>query len=240
MKHIGILRSILTIAGAVILASCQIDANTPMRTFDIRNVAQTSVPVSVNAVISATFASKSWCQDEGAMAIAALGSTVVPIQPVSCKWVGSKGAGQFRLTTNLVRTAGARNPATAVEEVLGGDLVRFAVFPHGKHKDLLSVGIFLNIAKLEAAKERLLQMPVFKEGGDTGNIALSLRIAITNDLSNPAKFYLKDVSAGGDLPADESVLEIPPGGTDSITLDAASQETLMQQGWVNFFAMSAR
>ena len=58
-----------------------------------------------------------------------------------------------------------------------------------------------------------------------------------NDLDTPVKFYLGNVSAGGDLPADEAVLTIPAGGMDTITLDAATQQQLMQNGWVNFFAM---
>lgn len=234
------LRLVLAASAGLLLAACQIEATTPMRTSDIANVAQTAVPVAVTAMLAASFASKSWCEDEGGMAIAALGSATVPIQPVSCKAAGSGGAGTFRLTTNMVRTDGARDPGTVVGEVLDGDLVRFAVFPHGNRKDLLSVGIFLNIAKLEAAKARLLQMPVFQEGGDTSEITLTLGIDVTNDLPHSAKFYLRDVGAGGDLPADDSVLEIPAGGTDTITLDAETQAKLMQQGWVNFFAMAAR
>jgi hypothetical protein len=235
-------RLALLLAGVSLLAACQIEANAPMRAFDIKNTAQGGVPVPVAATITATFASKAWCQDEGAMAISALGSANVPIQPLSCTKRGSSGGestGQFQLTTSLVKTAGAANPQTVVEEVLNDDLVRFAVFPHGTHKHLLSVGMFLNIAKLEAAKAELLRMPVFQEGGDTANIALNFTITVNNDLPTPAKFYLGNVSAGGDLPADEAVMTIPPGGMDTITLDPATQQQLMQQGWVNFFAMDA-
>jgi hypothetical protein len=235
-----ILRSALAGTALMLLSGCQIDATTPMRAFDIQNVAQTNVPVPVNAVLTATFASKSWCEDEGAMAIRALGTATVPIEPLSCKASGNGAVGHFNLTTSLVRTAGATNPETVVGEVLAGDLVRFAVFPHGTHKDLLSVGIFLDVAKLESAKAQLLAMPVFKSGGDTGTVALTLSIAVSNDLPRSVKFYLKDVGAGGDLPADESVLEIPAGGSDTVTLDAETQAKLMQQGWVNFFAMAAR
>ena len=230
------------LAGVCLLAACQIEANTPMRAFDIKNTAQTAVPVPVTATLTATFASKAWCQDEGAMAISALGSADVPIRPVSCTKRGSAGGestGVFQLATNMVKTAGAANPQTVVEEVLNDDLVRFAVFPHGKHKHLLSVGMFLNIAKLEAAKAELLRMPVFQEGGDTANIAINFTITVSNDLPTPAKFYLGNVSAGGDLPADEAVMTIPPGGMDTITLDPVTQQQLMQQGWVNFFAMDA-
>src|SRR5439155_19126027 len=156
----------------------------------------------------------SWCQDEGAMATSALGGMGVQIQPVSCREVGGQGAGQFRLTASLVRTAGGRDPSTVVEEVLGGNLVQFAVFPHGKRKDLLSVGIFLDVAKLEAAKAELVKMPVFQEGLYAGQVGLSFSIVVTNDLPNTAKFYLKDVSADADLPSDESVLEVPAGGTE--------------------------
>jgi len=233
----------LLLASTSFLAACQLDADTPMRAFDIKNTAQTAVPVPVTATITAVFASKSWCQDEGAMAISALGSADVPIRPVSCtkrNTAGGESEGVFQLTTSLVKTAGAANPQTVLEEVLNGDLARFAVFPHGTHKHLLSVGLFLNVAKLEAAKAELLRMPVFQEGNDTANIALNFTVTITNDLPTPAKFYLGNVSAGGDLPADESVMTIPPGGMDTVTLDAATQQQLMQQGWVNFFAMDAR
>ena len=240
MDYIRIWRSAWAIAAAMLLASCQIDSTALVRAFDIKNVAQTGVPVLVNVAISAVFASRSWCEDEGAMAISALGSAAVPIRPVSCKEVGGKGAGQFSLTTNLVRTAGGRDPGTVVEEVLDGNLVRFAVFPHGRHKDLLSVGIFLDTAKLAAAKAELVKMPVFQEGLYAGEVGLTFSIVVTNDLPNMAKFYLKDVSADADLPSDESVLEIPSGGRETITLDPEKQAKVMQQGWVNFFAMAAR
>ncbi len=229
----------LIIGSALLLSACQIDATTPMRTFDISNVAKTGVPVAVNAMLSASFVSESWCEDEGAMAISALGSTNVPIKAMSCTAAGGRTTGEFRLTTSLVRTAGAKNPSTVVEEVLHGDLVRFAVFPHGKHKNLLSVGIFMDIAKLEAAKAELSKMRVFRVGGDTGEVDLTLSISVSNDLPKSVKFYLKDVGAGGDLPADESVLEIPSGGRDRVTLDAVTRGKLMQRGWVNFFAMAA-
>lgn len=235
-------RFALIIAGASLLAACQIEANAPMRASDIKNTAQAGSPVPVAATITATFASKAWCQDEGAMAISALGSADVPIQPISCtkrQSADSGSTGQFQVTTSLVKTAGAANPQTVVGEVLNDDLVRFAVFPHSTHKHLLSVGLFLNVAKLEAAKAELLRMPVFQEGGDTANITLNFTITVSNDLPTPAKFYLGNVSAGGDLPADEAVMTIPPGGMDTITLDPATQQQLMQQGWVNFFAMDA-
>jgi hypothetical protein len=240
MDYTRIGRLALMIGAAVLLASCQLDSTAPMRAFDITNVAQTGVPVAVNASISAVFASKSWCQDEGAMAIAALGSVTVPIQPVSCREVGGQGTGHFSLRTSLVRTEGARDPSIVVREVLNGDLVRFAVFPHGTRKDLLSVGIFLDVAKLETAKAQLVNMPVFKEGLYAGQVGLSFSIVVTNDLPNLAKFYLEDVSADTDQPYDESILQVPPGGSETITLDPEKQNKLMQQGWVNFFAMSAR
>jgi len=237
LRHLALL-----LASASLLAACQLDADTPMRAFDIKNTAQTAVPVPVTATITATFASRAWCQDEGAMAISALGSANVPIQPVSCtkrETAGGESVGVFQLTTSLVKTQGAANPQTVLQEVLNDDLARFAVFPHATHKQLLSVGLFLNVAKLEAAKAQLLRMPVFKEGNDTANIALNFTVTITNDLPTPAKFYLGNVSAGGDLPADEAVMTIPPGGTDTVTLDDATEAQLMQQGWVNFFAMAA-
>jgi len=222
------------------LSACQLDANAPMRAFDIKTVAESGVPVAVNAVLTANFPTESWCEDEGAMAIRALGSPDVPIAPMSCQNAGNGTVGQFSLTTSLVRTAGASDPGTVVQEVLNGDLVRFAVFPHGSHKGLLSVGIFMDVAKLEAARARLLSMPVFREGGNEGTASYTISLSVTNDLPTPAKFYLKNVGAGGDLPADESVLDIPAGGSDTITLDPVTQGELMQRGWVNFFAMAAR
>ena len=235
-------RSALTLAVVLLLGGCQIEAGAPMRAFDIKNTAQTGVPVPVVATLTATFASKAWCQDEGTMAITALGSTDVPIQPLNCTKrdvAGGTSTGQFSLSTNLVKTAGAVNPQTVVEEVLHGDLARFAVFPHAKRDKLLSVGLFLDVAKLEAAKARLLSMPVFQEGNDTGTMNMTLSIQITNDLPKMAKFYLSNVATDADPSYTNSVLQLQPGGTETITLDPDSQAKLMQQGWVNFFAMDA-
>ena len=243
MRLPSLLRLAIALASTSFLAACQIEADTPMRAFDVKNTAQTGVPVPINATITASFASKAWCQDEGAMAISALGSGNVPIRPVSCTKRGTAGGesvGVFQVTTSLVKTAGAANPQTVVEEVLNDDLARFAVFPHGKRKGLLSVGLFLNLAKLEAAKAELLKMPVFQQGGDTGTMQLTFTIAVTNDLPNMAKFYLSNVAADADPSYSESVLQLPPGGSETITLDPASQALLMQQGWVNFFAMDAQ
>src|SRR5262245_49412570 len=150
----------LAAMSAVALASCQIDSRISMRAYDIKNVADTAGPVPVAATINAVFASKSWCEDEGVMAIQALGGSV-PIVPVSCKSDGGNATGQFNLTTSMVRTEGAQDPSTVVEEVLDGSLARLAVYPHGNRKDLLSVGIFLDLPKLEAAKAKLVNMPVF-------------------------------------------------------------------------------
>jgi hypothetical protein len=230
------------LAIGLLLAGCQIEASAPMRAFDIKNTSENGAPVAVAATVTATFASKSWCQDEGAMAIQALGSGNVPIQPLSCTKRDASGGtstGEFSLRTSLVKTAGAANPQTVVEEVLDGDLVRFAVFPHGKRKHLLSVGIFLDVARLEAAKAKLLSMPVFKQGGDTATMNVTLSLQVTNDLPKMAKFYLSNVAADADPSYTESVLELPSGATETITLDPDSQAKLMQQGWVNFFAMDA-
>lgn len=237
MTYPNILRMLVVTGASVFLASCQIDSSASIRAYDVKNVAETAVPIPITATITAAFASKSWCQDEGAMAISALGGTV-PIMPVSCIRDGENATGQFKLTTNLVRTDGAKDPSTVVEEVLGGSLVRFAVFPHGRNKDLLSVGIFLDVAKLEAAKTRLVNMPVFKEGLYQGQVGLTFSVSITNDLPNTAKFYLKDVSADTDQPYDTSVLQLPPGGSERITLDPEKQAKLLQQGWANFFTMA--
>ncbi|MBL8895441.1 MAG: hypothetical protein JNJ53_12615 [Rhizobiales bacterium] len=241
--HLPLLRRLaLVIASASLLAACQFEANTPMRAFDVKNTAQTGTLAPINVTLTASFASKAWCQDEGAMAISALGSGDVPIRPVSCtkrQTAGGESEGVFQITTSLVKTAGAANPQTVVEEVLNDDLARFAVFPHGKRKGLLSVGLFLNLAKIEAAKAELLKMPVFQEGGDTGTMQVTFSITVTNDLPNMAKFYLSNVAADADPSYTDSVLQLPPGGSETITLDPASQAQLMQQGWVNFFAMDA-
>ena len=63
---------------------------------------------------------------------------------------GGPGAlGQFQMTTSLVRTDGGQTDATILMSVLGQDRARFAVFPHGKHKYVLSLGLFLSIPQLD-------------------------------------------------------------------------------------------
>jgi hypothetical protein len=217
--------------------SCQIDAAAPLRTADIGNVARTGAPVAVKATISATFAPKSWCQDEGAMAIAALSGGTVRIQPVSCKETEVKGVGQFGVSTTFVRTAGARDPRHRNQRSVGWRSRSLGLLPAWEAEDLVSVAVFLNLPKLELPR-RLLRMRVFKEGLYAGDVGFGFTIAITNDLPHSAKFYLRDVGAGGDLRSDDSVLQIPSGGSDTLSLDPDRQGRLMQQGWVDVFAMT--
>jgi hypothetical protein len=93
---------------------------------------------------------------------------------------------------------------------------------------------------LQAAQQKLIAMPVFKRGGYDGTVNFSFSIDILNDTDKPAKFYLADVSAGGDLPSDEAIMTIPPGGQDTVTLDAQTQAKLGTQGWVNFMSMMTK
>ena len=132
------------------------------------------------------------------------------------------------------------NPQTVVTEVLGPDLARFAAYPHGKHNHLLSVGIFLNAAQLQQAQSSLLAMPVFKRGGDTGEIATTFSVNVTNTLPRTVKFYLTDVAADNEGGAREAVLELPQGASENIALDPVSRDKLLQNGWVNLFTMEAR
>ena len=62
---------------------------------------------------------------------------------------------------------------------------RFAVFPHGKHDGLLSVGLFLNVPQLQAAQQKLMAMPVYKRGGYDGNVTFSFTVDIINDTDSP-------------------------------------------------------
>jgi hypothetical protein len=230
----------VTAIAGLALAGCQIDTRTPIRTSQILAVAKSGSPEPLNVAIAGVFVAEDWCQDEGAMAVETLSTASVPVMLENCIPVGKHATGQFQLSTTLVRTAGGGDDATILTDTLGGDAARFAVFPHGKRKGLLSVGLFLNLPMIEAGKDKLVAMPVFKRGKDLGQMTYSFTVDITNDLDKPATFHVGNVSVGEDAPADEAVLTIPPGGTDSITLDAATQETLGSQGWVNFFAMDAK
>ena len=238
-------RTFLTVlasgVAAVALAGCQIDTRTPIRVSQILSVAQSGTPVPVAAAITGTFVTEPWCKDEGTMAVETISSPTVPLQLTGCTPTGDKAStGTFQLTTSLVRTDGGSGDATILMNVLGDDVARFAVFPHGKHKHLLSIGLFLNLPKLEMQKQKLLAMPVYKRGGYDGAVGFSFTIDIVNDTDKPAKFYLSDVSAGGDLPADEAILTIPPGGQDTVTLDAETQAALAANGWVNFMSMMTK
>ena len=224
-------------AAALALAGCQIDTRTPIRVSEILSVAQSGAPVPVSATITGTFVTEPWCKDEGTMAVETISTPNVPVQLTGCAPAGNGAAGTFQLATNLIRTDGGQSNDVILTNVLEGDTARFAVFPHGKHDGLLSVGLFLNLPQLQAAQQKLLAMPVFKRGGYDGTTNFSFTIDILNDTDKPAKFYLTDVDAGGDLPADEAILTIPPAGQDTVTLDAQTQATLGTRGWVNFMSM---
>lgn len=225
---------------ALALAGCQIDTRTPMRVSEILSVAQSGAPVPVVATLTGTFVTPPWCQDEGTMAVENISTQDVPLKLMGCAPAGNGAVGTFQLATNLIRTDGGQSNDVILTNVLEGDTARFAVFPHGKHNGLLSVGLFLNLPQLQAAQQKLIAMPVFKRGGYDGTVNFSFTIDIMNDTDKPAKFYLADVSAGGDLPSDEAIMTIPPGGQDTVTLDAQTQAKLGTQGWVNFMSMMTK
>lgn len=226
---------------AIALTGCQIDTRTPIRVSQILEVAQSGVPSPVPATITGQFITPAWCQDEAVMAAQTVATPAVPVQVQSCAAGGPTGAiGTFQLGTSLVKTDGGQTDAVILANVLGPDNARFAVFPHGKHDGLLSVGLFLNVPQLQADQAKLMAMPVFKRGKYDGDVTLSFTIDIINDTAKPAKFYLADVSAGGDLPSDEAIMTIPPGGQDTVTLDAQTQAKLGTQGWVNFMSMMTK
>lgn len=224
---------------AVLVTGCQIDTTTPMMVSQIRAVADTGAPSSVMARVTAVFATKDWCQDEGVMAAEVLAKINLLIQPLGCS-KSQPSNGQFHIPITVVRTEGGSDPTALVAQTLGSGAAKFAVFAHGKRKDLISVGLFINIATLQNSKETLVQMPVYKQGLYNGEVGYSFTIPITNDTATPATFVLSDVEAGGDAPADEAVLTIPPGGSDMITLDSDKQAKLAQLGWVNFFALKVK
>lgn len=235
------LKSLLTAVAvgvaAVALTGCKIDTRTPISVSQIMAVQTSGTPAPVAAAITGQFVTAPWCQDEGTMAVETISTPAIPLQLVSCAPSGKQAVGQFQMNTTLVKTEGGPNDAQILMSVVGQDTARFAVFQHGKHKNLLSVGLFLNLPLLEEMKEKLVAMPVFKRGGYKGDVAYSFTIDITNDTDKPAKFYLADVEAGGDLPADEAILTIPPGGMDTVTLDADTQAKLAANGWVNFMSL---
>ncbi len=222
---------------ALALTGCQIDTRTPMRVSEIMAVAQSGIAVPVNTTITGQFVTAPWCKDEGAMSVETISTPNVPLQLVNCAPAGNGAVGTFQLATNMIRTDGGQTDDVILTNVLEGDTARFAVFPHGKHKHLLSVGLFLNLPALNAAKDKLVAMPVFKRGGYDGTTNFTFTIDIMNDTDKPAQFYLADVSAGGDLPSDEAIMTIPPGGQDTVTLAAPTQAKLATTGWVNFMSM---
>ena len=226
---------------AIALTGCQIDTRTPIRVSQILEVAKSGVPSPVAAAITGQFITPAWCQDEAVMAAETIATPAVPVQVQSCAAGGPTGAiGTFQMATNLVKTDGGQTDPVILANVLGTDNARFAVFPHGKHDGLLSVGLFLNIPQLQADQAKLMAMPVYKRGKYDGNVTFTFTVDIINDTDKPAKFYLTDVDAGGDLPADEAILTIPPAGMDTVTLDAQTQATLGSRGWVNFMSMMTK
>ncbi|MFO1132473.1 MAG: hypothetical protein U1E16_10760 [Hyphomicrobiales bacterium] len=233
------LASLTAGVAAIALTGCQIDTRTPIRVSQILEVAKSGVPSPVAAAITGQFITPAWCQDEAVMAAQTIATPAVPVQVQGCAAGGPTGAiGTFQMATNLVKTDGGQTDQAILANVLGTDNARFAVFQHKKHsRELLSVGLFLNIPQLQADQAKLMAMPVYKRGKYDGNVTFTFTVDILNDTDKPANFYLTDVDAGGDLPSDEAILTIPAGGQDTVTLDAQTQTTLGTRGWVNFMSM---
>ncbi|WP_374331161.1 hypothetical protein [Aestuariivirga sp.] len=233
------LASLTAGVAAIALTGCQIDTRTPIRVSQILEVAKSGVLSPVAAAITGQFITPAWCQDEAVMAAQTIATPAVPVQVQGCAAGGPTGAiGTFQMATNLVKTDGGQTDQAILANVLGTDNARFAVFQHKKHsRELLSVGLFLNIPQLQADQAKLMAMPVYKRGKYDGNVTFTFTVDILNDTDKPANFYLTDVDAGGDLPSDEAILTIPAGGQDTVTLDAQTQTTLGTRGWVNFMSM---
>ena len=233
-----LLAGVVAGVAAIALSGCQIDARTPIRVSQILEVARSGVPSPIAAAINGQFITPPWCQDEGGMAVETISTPDVPLQLQSCAPGGPGAIGTFQLNTSMVKTDGGQTDAVILANVLGPDNARFAVFHHEKHaRDLLSVGLFLNLPQLQADEAKLVAMPVFKRGLYKGTVNFSFTVDIINDTDKPAKFYLTDVDAGGDLPSDEAILTIPPAGMDTVTLDADTQAKLGTRGWANFMSL---
>jgi hypothetical protein len=225
---------------AVALTGCQIDTRTPIRVSQILAVAQSGTPSPIAAAITGQFITVPWCQDEAGMSVETISTPDVPLQLQACAPGGPGAIGTFQMNTSLIKTDGGQTDAVILANVLGNDNARFAVFPHGKHDGLLSVGLFLNLPQLQADQQKLAAMPVFKRGLYKGQVTFTFTVDIINDTDKPARFYLTDVDAGGDLPSDEAILTIPPAGMDTVTLDAQTQAKLGSRGWVNFMSMMTK
>ena len=232
-----LLSTLAAAVAALALTGCQIDTRTPIRVSQILAVAESGTPQPLTSAITGQFVTAQWCKDEGTMSVETISTQDVPLRLMNCAPGGNGAVGQFQLATNVIKTDGGQTDSVILTNVLEGDSARFAVFPHPVHKHLVSVGLFVNLPMLNGAKDKLTAMEVFKSAGDTGNVNFSFTIDIMNDTDKPAKFYLSDVDAGGDLPADEAILTIPPGGMDTVTLDAQTQAKLATTGWVNFASL---
>ena len=225
-------------AAAIALSGCQIDTRTPIRVSQILEVARSGVPSPIASAITGEFITPPWCQDEGGMAVETISTPDVPLQLQACAPGGQGAVGTFQMNTSMVKTDGGLTDSVILAHVLGHDNARFAVFKHNKHeRELLSVGLFMNLPQLQADEAKLVAMPVYKRGLYRGTVNLSFTVDIINDTDKPAKFYLSDVDAGGDLPADEAILTIPPAGMDTVTLDPQTQAKLGTRGWVNFMSL---
>lgn len=214
------------IAGfTVLLSGCQVDALAPLKLSDIERSVTAKQSTGLTARLLLTFTSKTWCEDMGASLIVTLKGSGLDMSPVACAPDpdGTDWHGELRMPVRL---------ASVSEDENTGDLASIAVKPIASSPGSLSLVMRLDTTRLTAARKKLLSLPAAQETDDARIFGLSLTFMLKNDTAKPAF-----LAVGAMTTEMTGNLELPSGGTRSITLSQAGIDKLLHEQSLEAFSL---
>jgi hypothetical protein len=179
-------------------------------------------PATVATRVLLTFTSGEWCRDMGVSVIAALNSPALGLDPIGCQEDPKKQGswhGELRLRTKLTVTDVGLEPDMAA--LLDGDLARIGIAADQNQPSTVSLAVFLDMPRLEAARARLLTFPALQGLADLQKMDLGISFILRNDLSQPATLIFD-----GSTTEPQPTLLMPAGSTRTVALSADAMTKL--------------
>ena len=209
-------------------AGCQIEGRSETGVEQVRTTARTGQQTGVIIDIATVFPDEDYCKRYGADIQSFLSAEFSVVQFVECRAQSGLSVGYFRIQSEMVQTNAAPG---AAEKILRGNLLRFAVYPDPKEKNLSRVGIVIDDPEIRDIQTRVEQ--TWKLGPQS----ILFRYGIRNNGATRAAILVSDAIVDGQATVGERLVWIEPGKIAAIRLSEKKRALLRQRGWVEVFAL---
>jgi len=215
------------LACALVLAGCKVDAIAPVNIGDIDRALSTNQSVDLTARLLLTFTSRKWCEDMGASLVVTLKSSGLDMTPVACAQdpAGTNWHGELRMPLRISLASGDAAGMSA-------DLATLQVRSMQTAPDRVLLVLGLDAPRLAAARERVMRLPAAQGDADARIMELSVHIMLRNDRDETA---ILDV--GPTTGETDARIQVPAGGTRTVSLSSSGIEMLLSEGAANLFLL---